>query len=54
MLHQTLATAQASSEAAVKQAKSVSDHCKQLMEEIEELKVHVDNCLHHISPGLET
>ena len=44
MLHQTLATAQASSEAAVKQAKGVSDHCEQLMEEIEELKVHVWIC----------
>ncbi|CAB3998695.1 B-cell receptor-associated 31-like [Paramuricea clavata] len=38
MLHQNLAKALASSEAAVKQAKGVSDHCEQLMEEIEELK----------------
>lgn len=38
MLHQNLATALASSEAAVKQAKGVSDHCEQLMEDIEELK----------------
>lgn len=38
-LHQCLATALASSEAAVKQAKGVSDHCEHLMEEIEELKV---------------
>ena len=37
-LHQNLAMALASSEAAVKQAKGVSDHCEQLMEEIEELK----------------
>ena len=40
-LHQNLATALASSEAAVKQAKGVSDHCEDLMEEIEELKVHL-------------
>ena len=38
-LHQNLATALASSEAAVKQAKGASDHCEHLMEEIEELKV---------------
>ena len=38
-LHQCLATALASSEAAVKQAKGVSDHCEHFMEEIEELKV---------------
>ncbi|XP_046840851.1 B-cell receptor-associated protein 31-like [Xenia sp. Carnegie-2017] len=37
-LHKQLATALASSEAAVKQAKGVSDHCEQLMEEIEDLK----------------
>lgn len=38
-LHKQLATALATSEAAVKQAKGVSDHCEQLMEEIENLKV---------------
>ena len=38
-LHKQLATALATSEAAVKQAKGVSDHCEQLMEEIEDLKV---------------
>jgi hypothetical protein len=41
MLHQNLAKALASSEAAMKQAKGVSDHCEQLMEEIEKLKVHL-------------
>lgn len=37
-LHRCLAKAEASNEAAVKQAKSVSDHCEQLMEEVEKLK----------------
>ena len=40
-LHQNLANALAKSEAAMKQAKGVSDHCEQLMDEIEELKVHL-------------
>ena len=40
-LHQCLAKAEASNEAAVKQAKSVSDHCEQLMEEVEKLKVGI-------------
>ncbi|XP_028398115.1 B-cell receptor-associated protein 31-like [Dendronephthya gigantea] len=37
-LHQHLANALAKSEAAMKQAKGVSDHCEQLMDEIDELK----------------